>query len=423
MLRRQEIIKSRHCALTAGHPGRSKTFELVSRNFFWPGMRQDIYDFVDSCDTCPRIKAPRHKPFGLLQPLPIPNRPWSSLSMDFIVKLPLSSGFDSIFVVVCRLTKQAHFIPCNETINSVGLVDLFISNVVRLHGFPDDIISDRGPVFRSNFWRSLLDKFQVKTKLSSAFHPQTDGQTERVNQILEQYLRGYICFSQDNWSYLLPFAEFAYNNSVSSSTSFSPFYANYGFHPKMDFIQQDLSSTPVPAVFDHLKAISSLRVALHSELQSAQARMKVNADKLRKDHSFYVNDYVWLLNKNIRTARPSLKLDHKRLGPFKIIEQINPVTFRLDLPIKYKIWNAFHVSLLEPVSAAFLASYSPTPPPILVEGQEEYFVDKILDSKIVDGVELFLVRWAGFTDADDTWEPFENLTDSSEALRAFRSTI
>jgi hypothetical protein len=219
-------------------------------------MRKDINDFVDSCGTCQRNKSPRHKPFGLLQPIPIPPRPWSSISMDFIVKLPSSNGFDSILVIVCRLTKQAHFIACNESINSSGLADLFIANVFRLHGLPDDIISDRGPVFRSLFWKTLLSKLNVVPKYSTAYHPQTDGQTERVNQTLEQYLRCYVCFSQDNWVYLLPFAEFAYNNYVATSTRHSPFFSNYGFHPKMDLLVD--SSSKLPAIYSHLDEIKSL---------------------------------------------------------------------------------------------------------------------------------------------------------------------
>ena len=211
-------------------------------------MRQEIYDYVDRCDTCQRNKSPRHKPFGLLQPLPVPTRPWSSLSMDFIVKLPKSKGFDSVFVVVCRFTKQAHFIPCKESMSSSDLADLYINNIFKLHGLPDDIESDRGTVFRSKFWLSLLESLKIKSKLSTAFHPQTDGQTERVNQSIEQYLRCYTNFSQDDWSRLLPHAEFAYNNTMSSTTKVSPFFANLGFHPRMEYC---FSSNPnTPAVQD-----------------------------------------------------------------------------------------------------------------------------------------------------------------------------
>ena len=183
------ILRMRHDSHLAGHPGQHRTFELVARDFYWKGMRKYIIDYVEACDTCHRNKMPRHKPFGLLQPLPVPERPWSSISMDFITKLPISDGYDSVFVVVCRMTKQAHFIPCRETMKAEEFASLFIDNIFRIHGMPDDIVSDRGSLFRSDFWQQLLKKMKVVSKMSTAFHPQTDGQTERVNQTLEQYLR------------------------------------------------------------------------------------------------------------------------------------------------------------------------------------------------------------------------------------------
>ena len=414
-----EILHSRHDAPAAGHPGRSRTFELVARDYVWDNMRKEIYNYVDRCDTCQRNKSPRHKPFGLLQPLPIPTRPWSSISMDFIVKLPKSKGFDSIFVVVCRLTKQAHFIPCKESMSSSDLADLYINNIFKLHGLPDDIISDRGPVFRSKFWLSLLDELRIKSKLSSAFHPQTDGQTERVNQVLEQYLRCYINFSQDDWCRLLPHAEFAYNNSISTTTKMSPFLANFGFHPRMEYCFS--SNSNAPAVQNHLKHLEDLIPILKEELHLAQERMKFYSDKDRLDHTFKIGDQVWLLNRNIRSLRPSAKLDHKRLGPFKIINQINPVAFELDLPDTYRIHNAFHVSLLEPVSDQYLFNSSSPPTPTPVLDSEEYYVNQLLDIKYVDGKAFYLVNWYGYSEADNTWEPIECLTGCDDLLREFHS--
>lgn len=414
-----EILRCRHDAPAAGHPGRSRTFELIARDYVWDNMRQEIYDYVDRCDTCQRNKSPRHKPFGLLQPLPVPPRPWSSLSMDFIVKLPKSKGFDSIFVVVCRLTKQAHFIPCKESMSSSDLADLYINNIFKLHGLPDDIVSDRGPVFRSKFWLSLLEALNIKSKLSTTFHPQTDGQTERVNQSIEQYLRCYINFSQDDWCRLLPHAEFAYNNTMSSTTKVSPFFANLGFHPRMEYCFPPNLNTP--AVHDHLKTLQDLFPVLKNELKHAQDRMKHYADNHRQDHSFKVSDSVWLLNRNIRSLRPSVKLDHKRLGPFKIVKQINSVTFELDLPPSYRIHNAFHVSLLEPVSEEFLKNQIPPPTPVAIAATEEYYVNKLLDIKYIDGSPFYLVNWYGFSDADNTWEPIECLTGCDELLQEFHA--
>ena len=161
-------------------------------------MWKTVKDYVTTCDTCSRSKIPRHRPYGLLQPLRIPETPWTSISLDFIVDLPPFKTFDSIFVVVDRLTKMAHFIPCHKTVTGEETTRLFVDNVYRLHGLPNDIISDRGTQFTSKFWQSLFKILGVEIKLSSAYHPQTDGQTERVNQVLEQYLRCTINYHQDN---------------------------------------------------------------------------------------------------------------------------------------------------------------------------------------------------------------------------------
>ena len=213
-----QILRQCHDAKSAGHFGQTRTFELVTRDFFWPRARRFVNRYVSTCDTCARMKAPRHKRHGFLVPLPAPERPWTSISMDFIVGLPRSpSGNDAIFVVVDRFTKMAHFIATRTTIDSPDVARLFIDTVYRLHGLPTDIVSDRDKVFTSHFWRHFLALLGVKPNLSTAFHPQTDGQTERVNQVLEQYLRGFCNYQQDNWQQLLPHAEFAYNNSVHAS--------------------------------------------------------------------------------------------------------------------------------------------------------------------------------------------------------------
>ena len=182
---RLRVLQSRHDFPSAGHFGYNKTMELISRDFWWPQMWKTVKDYVTTCDICSRSKIPRHRPYGLLQPLPIPETPWTSISMDFIVDLPPSKTFNSIFVVVDRLTKMAHFIPCHKTVTGEETTRLFVDNIYRLHGLPNDIISDRGTQFTSKFWQSLFKILGVEIKLSSAYHPQTDGQTERVNQVLE----------------------------------------------------------------------------------------------------------------------------------------------------------------------------------------------------------------------------------------------
>ena len=194
-------------------------------------MRKDVRRYIRNCHTCQRSCTPRHHPSGILRPLPIPYRPWSSISMDFITGLPWSNGNDAIRVVVDRLTKMRHFVPCRTTTNAPHLANLFLHHVWKHHGLPQDIISGRGPQFASDFWRQLCSCLGISPRLSTAFHPETDGQTERANQTMEQYLCAFVSHQQDEWSDWLPMAEFAANNQQSETTQTTPFFAYTGHHP------------------------------------------------------------------------------------------------------------------------------------------------------------------------------------------------
>ncbi|KZT62760.1 ribonuclease H-like protein, partial [Calocera cornea HHB12733] len=304
--------------------------------------------YVSGCDTCQRTKAPRHKPYGLLQPLDVPTRPWHSISMDFIVKLPLSSGYDSIWVVVDRFTKMSHFVPCNETVTASGLASLFLQHIFRLHGFPQSIVSDRGSLFVSQFWQRFLELANVESNPSTAYHPQTNGQTERVNQELEQYLRAYCSYQQDDWSDLLPLAEFAYNNRTSASSQTSPFFANYGYHPAYSPRLADTAIVPAPELLT--ENLRHIHEELQAELQHAQdAYARHYNARHRSAPKFQPGDLVWLLRRNIRTTRPSDKLDFRRLGPFKILQRIGNLAYHLELPTHMKrLHPVFNVNLLEP---------------------------------------------------------------------------
>ena len=208
-----EIIQRCHDAETAGHPGIKKTVELIRRDYSWPGLRDYVQRYIESCETCKRCKFPRHKSYGLLLPLPISPGMWKSVSMDLIVKLPASQGHNSILVVVDRYSKMSHFIPCKEECTSEEVANLFLSNIVRLHGLPDEVVTDRGSHFIAKFWSQFFYRLKIRCNRSSSRHPQSDGQTERVNQCLEQYLRCYVDFLQDNWVDHLLLAEFSYNNT------------------------------------------------------------------------------------------------------------------------------------------------------------------------------------------------------------------
>jgi hypothetical protein len=211
--------------------GQDKIIKIIKRNFFWPGMDKYIEDFVRSCESCQCSQAPKHARYGLLSHLELTYAPWQSISMDFIVDLPMSQGHTQNCVIVDCFTKMADLIPVKDNAKwSKGLAKIFVSNMWRLNGLPTDIVSDWNRRFHV-FWAEVCDLLDICRRMSMADHPETDGQTERVNQTLEQYLRAFCNFEQDNWSKLLPIAEYAYHNSVTSAIVMSPFYANYGYHP------------------------------------------------------------------------------------------------------------------------------------------------------------------------------------------------
>ena len=381
-----DILKMFHDSPVSGHLGSAKTLELISRQFYWPGIRRFVKRYIFNCSICKRAKTSRQEPSGHLLPLQIPERPWSSISMDFITGLPVSNGHNSILVVVDRLSKMSHFIPCSDTITAKELSSVFLQNIFRLHGLPKDIVSDRGPVFTSKFWQDLLKQFNIKSNLSTAFHPQTDGQTERINSVLEQYLRIYVNYQQDNWSTLLPFAEFSYNNAEQASTKKSPFFSNYGYHPSLHFNQVVSQSSSVPASDDFIQQLQSLHEEIKSEVSLAQQQQAIYYNQHHRPTPEYkINDFVFLSARNISTIRPSKKLDHKNLGPFKILDRIGSHAYRLDLPSSMKIHPVFHVSLLTPASNPDLPNFPerhvPPPPPVEVKGQEEWVVREILDSR------------------------------------------
>jgi hypothetical protein len=346
--------------------------------------------------------------------------------MDFIVSLPPSpSGNDAILVTVDRFTKMAHFSATKTTADATDVARLFLQDVYRLHGLPVDIVSDRDKIFTSNFWRHLLALLGVEPNLSTAFHPQTDGQTERVNQVLEQYLRIFCNYQQDNWQELLPLAEFAYNNSVHASTSKTPFLANYGCCPNsVTTVTPRALSSANPAADDLIKSLHAVHKQLALDLAEASATQARFYDrKVKEAPPFKVGDQVWLLRRNIKTARPSDKLDHKRLGPYPITDKIGKAAFRLQLPASMRIHPVFHVSLLEPVRPNDIPGrIQDPPPPVVVDDHEEFEVEEILDSRVRYGKLQYFVHWKDWPISSRTWEPQEHLANAPDLVNAFHRT-
>ena len=419
---RADILHSRHDQFTAGHPGRNRTLGLVSRDYSWPGINTYVRRYVEACDTCARIKIPRHKPFGLLKPLEIPERPWRAITMDFIVKLPLSHGYDSIWVVCDRLTRAAHFLPCREAMNAPELAWLFLDRIFRLHGLPDSIVSDRGSLFVSKFWKELTSRLSISVDTSTAYHPQTDGLTERTNQTLETYLRAYCSYQQDDWVDYLPLAEFAFNNLENSSLKQTPFFANYGFHPT--FEPQVTERSTVPAAADLASRLEQIHTELRAELEHAQALQSQYYDEKRLPApELQQGQLVWLLRRNIKTTRPSDKLDHRRLGPYRIIRKIGTSSYHLQLPSYLsRLHPVFHVSLLEPYKdpSEFHPHADPTPFELVVDNDPSLSIHSILDCRKVGHRYEYLVHFKNSSDSEDAWIPLSDIpTTYNELLERY----
>jgi transposase InsO family protein len=264
---KRQILQLYHDSIPAGHPGRANTLALISRNYYWPHMSEFVNRYVDGCFTCQKTKPRRQKPYGPLQPLEIPDGPWQHITTDYVGPLPVSNGYDAVQVICDKLTKRAHFLPTHSTDTAEDMCDVFMTRVWPLHGTPKKIVSDRGPQFIARYTARMWERMGIKRALSTAHHPQTDGQTERANQELEVYLRAYVDFYQDDWADWLPFAEFAFNNRVNAATGMSPFYAEYGYHPT--FSIDPVNSQSVPKADDRLDRLHEIQQELTSLLELA----------------------------------------------------------------------------------------------------------------------------------------------------------
>jgi hypothetical protein len=408
---RRLAMEASHDSVFSGHFGPTRTINLVKRLFYWPSMEKHIRTYVDNCNICQRTKHSNQKPFGALKPLPVPIGKWTNVTVDMITGLPMTArGYNAIIVFVDRLTKMVHIVPTTETLTSRGFAEMFLTNVIRLHGCPDSVVSDRGSIFHSKFEQEFLKGIRCEPHYSSAYHPQSDGQTERANQVLEQVLRSYVSLDHSDWDTFLPMAEFAMNNAPNEATGQTPFILNYGINPKhpdvtkltkihlngialnttkatttynkaklaMQHTFRDIKSA-VPAAFQFTEAMK--RAIAHTQLmlQAARSRMiNMTNPKRNPNIPFKVGDKVMLSTKNIRIVHAGCnKLLPRWAGPFTITQQINPVAFRLDLPKTMDIHDVFHTSLLKPYKHDPLRKDGESPP-LIIDGHEEYEVEALL---------------------------------------------
>ncbi len=383
-----------------------RTAEVIRRFYWWTTLLKDVEEYVRTCDVCQRMKVPRHKPYGLLAALPQPDEPWQDITMDFITGLPPSKHrgrvYDAILNVVDRYSKMVRHIPCTTDIDAPEMAELLIDEVFAKYGVPRSIVSDRGTTFTSEYWGSVCYHLTVRRRFSTAYHPQTDGQTERMNQTLETYLRCYTNYEQNDWTSLLSAAEFACNNSVNATIKATPFSIVYTWKPSLRInIAPKEEGTHSERARREMERRAGAQESARKAWEAAQASIAKQYNKKHKDKAYQVGDKVLLSAKHIRTRRVSPKLSDRFLGPFRILEKIGANAYRLDLLERYgRLHHTFHISLLEPYHTR---DGRVTPEPLDIEGEEEWEVERILDrAQTRAGQERFLVRWKGFGPEGDT---------------------
>ena len=437
--------------------GAKRTAEIIRRHFTWPGMLGEVRRFIKSCNSCQRNKpdAPGQK--GLLQPLPIPDKPFDSLSFDFITCLPpTNEGHNALLVVVDRLTKMCRLIPCDFHCTAQDVAQLLLTHVFSIFGVPETLISDRDPRFTSQWFQAWCLQMGVKQCMSSPYHPQTDGQTERMNRVVEDMLRHFVNPRGSDWDQFIPAAQLAINNAFQESVKSTPFFLNFGRHPR---VPESLAChLPSPPISDNPPALPNpnlssakmssgpMNVHLHdatltlqaavnrhsaweeakNNIKVAQEAQKKYYDKGRKQLDLKEGDQVLYSTKNagLKTTL-CRKLLPKWVGPFKVLKVVNEVAFKLDFPPHLKWHNVVHVSSLRKYVQG---RRKPPPLPIVIDGEINYIVESILahqrtGSRKGKPLYKYLIKWEGYDPTYNSWEPESNLVGTCDGpLSVYKST-
>jgi len=424
---RNLIVKEHHDAPFAGHQGVARTKEAISRLFWWKGLHRDVCKFIQGCRECVISKHDRHRPFGLLQPLPPPTYCWEEITMDFVTGLPITmEGYDTVVTFVDRFSKMVHYYPCTtDQLTASKLADIFCSEIFKHHGIPAKIYSDRDPKMNNTWWKEVMARLGTKLGFSTAFHPMTDGQTEVFNRTLEQVLRCFIAPDMTNWARLLPFVEFACNSHRHEVTRETPFFLNYGRQPArpIDLTFKDFhKSTNIPKA----KSAQAEARVWHRALRRTTQLLLDNASRMtqrenakRRDHTFREGDVVWLSSRNFSWKHGAKKLCPKFMGPFKLLRAVGPVAFAIELPQEWRLHNVFHVSLFKPVSPNLRFKY---PQPVkVVDGIPEWEVKQILTHRKLRSSSKveYLVAWEGFGPEWNSWIKEDMLEGSPDLMATY----
>jgi len=418
---KRKILQEYHDHPTAGHPGSATTYFLVSRDHWWSGMTSYVKEYVKGCNICQQNKINRRPWNGPLKPLTGPKdpRPFAQMSMDLMTDLPPSEdGYDTLLVVVDHgLSKALVLTPTTKKVTSTGIAELLRDNVYKRFGVSDSIISDRDPRFASQTFQEYLKVLGIQSKMSTAYHPQTDGATERVMQEIQAYLSIYCISNPTDWPNALATLEFVHNSRPHADRKKSPFELIMGYQPHS--LPKTFNSTKVPNLDERLKRLAEWRTDAQFAHKIARERMMQRNNKPLV--RFTEGQRVWLDTRNMRTTY-NKKIRPKREGPFKIKKVLGSHSYQLELPKTWKIHDVFHSVHLSPQNVT--PQYGPVktrPAPDLIDNEEEYEVDHIVrHRKNNKGQWNFLIRWKGFTAEDDTWEPASNLKHAKETLNEYK---
>lgn len=420
---RQRLMQEHHEADHSGHFSVKRSAESLFSRYWWNSMVGDYLAFCKSCLPCQRSKTGAGTARGPLRPLAVPTEPWTHITMDFLSGMKKCKGFDNLLVVVDRLTKFVIIEPCTK-LTSKATAELFLRSVVRRFGMPISITTDRGPEFNSELFHHFLALMGTKLKLSTAHHPQTDGQTERANRTIVGILRTLLSSDYDDWVSKLPMVEFAINNTTHASTRHTAFYLNHGRDPLVpaDVIAGKSETNKTAMEIAEEVRMTLRRVERH--LAGAQECAAEQADKKVKLITFAKGDYVLVHSTKVRPAVEremfQTKFGARFVGPYQVEQDLGNNAYRIRLPKAMKAHNVINGEHLKPVNLR-----SDFNPPALWsdEGGTFYEPEKVISRKVVRGIKLYLVRWKGYSPSEDTWEPLSNLELAPNLVKQYEASL
>jgi hypothetical protein len=412
------LIREAHDQVSSAHPSARKTYQLLAPKYHWIGMSSDCKTYVDNCGTCRRAHSNQTKQQDWLHPLPIPAYPMQHLCMDFKEFPPDKQGYDCILVIIDRLGKDSVTIPCHKTIDARGLAVLFVQWVYRFGHTPESIVS--------SFWQEFCRIIGVKIKLSTAYHKETDGQTEIMNRYIDQRLRPFVSYYQDNWSDLLPLMDRVQMTLPHSSIGMAPYRLKFGIDPRTSW---DWNSPKPTTPTEKLNRADALTVAtrMHkaweiakANMEKAQETMAKSVNQHRRKVDWKVGDRVYLSAKNLKSDRPSRKLSDQWKGPYRILQKVGN-SYRLKLPHGSAIHDVFAPDVLtKDPNNPLPGQESPKPSGEVIAGHEEWDVEEILAVKLTKNTLKYKVSWVGH-DPDPNWYPASNFMGSPHKLRDFHT--